>query len=306
MLPHMVEIAGDNRHLCKEQGFLAVYEGRERLGRIPLDDLSMVLVCGHGVTWSNDLLVALGEACVPVVLCGRAMRPVSLLWSLQGHHLTSGRIRSQADAGLPARKQIWRSLVSAKIRMQAQHVALRGGNAGHLEMLARGVRSGDADNAEATAARLYWALCFGPEFRRDRESPGVNALLNYGYTVLRAAVARAVMLAGLHPAFGVFHCNARNPMPLVDDLMEPFRPVADMLVLHVHTAGHDTLTPPVKQVLATLTAVDIRQGGVCSTVGASARACADSFAAVLAGERKALEFPEALVPLKAGNTPWAC
>ncbi len=298
MLPHMLEIAGDKRHLCKERGFLAVYEGGERLGRQPLADLSMVLVCGHGVTWSNDLLVALAEACVPVVLCGRNMMPAALLWALHGNHLCGERIRMQSASSLPLRKRMWQAVVKSKIDMQAQLVEHLGGTAGHLRKLGESVRSGDTENAEATAARLYWSLCFGPSFRRDRDAPGTNAMLNYGYTVLRAAVARAVMLSGLHPAFGLFHCNARNSLPLVDDLMEPFRPVVDMLVLQLVAQGEEEVTTSVKQRLAMLPTIDMRMRGQTRPVGQCTRAVAESLVAVLAGERKGLSLPDRLLPLE--------
>ncbi len=297
MLPHAVEIAGDNRHLCKERGFLAVYAAGERLGRLPLDDLSMVLACGHGITWSNELLVSLAERCVPVVICSRTMLPVAFVWSLVGHHRSSERIQHQIAASTPTRKRLWQALVCAKISMQAQHVALRGHSGGHLQMLSRSVKSGDPDNTEAKAARVYWLLCFGMDFKRDRHSPGINGLLNYGYTVLRAIVARSLMLAGLHPAFGVFHRNARNPMPLVDDLMEPFRPVVDMLVLHLQKQGVEELTPQAKQVLQTVSTLDMETAGKCSTVGNCIRSCADSLAAVYCGERRDLVLPEKLILL---------
>lgn len=305
MLPQAVEISGNGRHLCKERGFLAVYDGKERLGRMPLDDLGVVLVAGHGVTYSNDLLAALAERCVPLVLCGRAMRPLALVWSLEGHHLFGERVRAQAAASLPLRKRLWQSLVRAKIRHQARHAALRGQPCGHLEKLAGAVRSGDSANAEAAAAKRYWPLCFGPNFRRDRDLPGVNTLLNYGYTVLRAATARAVMLAGLLPAFGLHHKSARNPMPLVDDLMEPFRPMADMLVLRLADAGQEELNPRTKELLASLPNLDIPVQGEVSTVGNCLKACAASLAETLVRGRGGLLLPDGLAPLgDKAPAPW--
>lgn len=305
MLPQAVEISGNNRHLCKERGFLAVYDGKERMGRLALDDLGVVLVAGHGVTYSNDLLSALAERCVPVVLCGRAMRPLALVWSLEGHHLFGERVRAQAAAKQPLRKRLWQSLVQAKVRNQARHAALHGHPHGHLEKLAEAVRSGDPSNVEATAARRYWSLCFGPDFRRDRDLPGVNALLNYGYTVLRAATARAVMLAGLLPAFGLHHQSARNPMPLVDDLMEPFRPAVDMLVLRLAGAGQEELDPRTKEFLASLPNLDMPLHGEMSTVGNCLKALASSLADVLVRGRGSLLLPDGLVPLgDKAPTPW--
>jgi CRISPR-associated protein Cas1 len=299
MLPSAVEIAGDQRHLCKERGFLAVYAGGERLGRLPLDDLGVVLVAGHGVTYSNELLVALAERCVPLFLCDRRMLPVGLLWSLEGHHLQGERMQAQVAAGLPLAKRLWQQLIQAKINLQAQVVSWRGGQPAHLHNLARRVRSGDPDNLEATAARLYWGLAFGPDFRRQRTLPGVNSLLNYAYTILRSATARAVMLAGLHPAFSIFHHNARNPMPLVDDLMEPYRPLADMAVLELVDQGQTELDKGAKEALCAIALREVRQGSEVRIIAESLRGCSASLAEVYLGKRKALALPDGICLAKA-------
>ena len=211
MLAQAVEIAGDRRHLCKERGFLAVYCRDERLGRIPLDDLGVVLVAGHGVTYSNELLVALAERCVPLFMCDKRMLPVGLFWSLQGHFLSGQRVRTQAGASLPLQKRLWRQIVQAKITLQAQVAEDRGGEAGPIYNLAGRVRPGDQGNLEAAAARLYWRQAFGPEFRRRRKAGGLNALLNYAYTIVRSATARAVMAGRAAPR--VEHLSSQRTKP---------------------------------------------------------------------------------------------
>ena len=296
MLPHAVEINGNNRHLCKEAGFLCVKEKGSTLGRVPLDDLDMVLLCGHGTSLTANLLAELAERCVPVVTCNAAMLPVCISLPLVGHHLQSRRMGKQIEIGLPRKKRLWQAVVRAKINMQNQHLKLGGVADMRLEKLARSVQSGDAGNCEAAAASIYWKRCFGPEFRRDRELPGLNAMLNYAYTVLRAATARAVVLSGLHPAFGLFHKNSRNPMPLVDDLMEPFRPVADMLVAELALQGKHELDPAGKQHLAALTNLDIGLEGEVGTVGTALRGLASSLAEVYEGTRKELRLPDRLIP----------
>lgn len=294
MLPNSVEIAGDNRHLCKERGFLAVYAKEQRLGRLPLDDLSVVMVAGHGVTYSNDLVVALAERCIPLFLCNQRMLPVGLFWSLQGHHLSSGRVQAQAAMKPALRKRIWQQIIQAKIRLQAQVAALRGGDPRHLLKLSQRVGAGDPQNMEAAAARYYWGQAFGPDFRRRRDAPGINSLLNYAYTIVRAATARAVMLAGLHPAFGVFHHNARNSMPLVDDLMEPYRPLADFCVLKLADNGTTALDKETKEALCGITTLDIRQGKEVRIVAESLKGCAASLAEVCMGKKRQLALPDAL------------
>ncbi len=295
MLPHLLEINGNERYLCKERGFLCIMNEGKRLGRLPLDDLSMVLVAGHGTVISANLLSALAERCVPVVLCNAAMLPVSLTLPLSGHHLQSLRMKQQAAASLPLQKRLWQSLVMAKINNQAQVAEGLGKKSGHLRELAKAVRSGDSDNREAAAAAVYWPLCFGKGFRRDRNESGANALLNYAYTILRSATARAILLSGLHPAFGLFHHNSRNSMPLADDLMEPFRPVADLLVLTLLSRGKKDLVPENKQFLASLTNRDMSLKGETSPLSSCLQRLALSLAEVYAGEKKSLLLPEKIL-----------
>ena len=134
-------------------------------------------------------------------------------------------------------KRMWAQLVIAKIRRQGWAVAAAGQRSGAFEALAKAVKTGDPENIEAQAARRYWPLMFGPDFRRNTEAPGTNALLNYGYAILRAAAARAIAGAGLHPSIGIFHRHPHNAMPLADDLMEPFRPNVDLEVLSLARDG---------------------------------------------------------------------
>jgi CRISPR-associated protein Cas1 len=125
-------------------------------------------------------------------------------------------------------------------------------------MLTRKVKSGDPENVEAQAARRYWPLIFGKNFRRDRDGGSVNGLLNYGYTILRSAAARSVMAAGLHPTIGIHHANRSNAMCLVDDIMEPFRPIADLTVKGLIGTGLAEVTPDAKAALARLTIFDMQ------------------------------------------------
>jgi len=227
MHERVVEIAGDRRHLSLKRGFVLIRSEGKELGRVPLDDVATVLVTGRGITYSNDLLVEFAERRISFVLCDRNGVPAGWLWPAQGHHAQAGRMRCQAGSSKPLRKQVWKRLIQAKIRLQAQHLQLLEKPSAHLEKLSRSVRSGDPLNVEAQAARAYWQQVFGSEFRRDRQGGGINAILNFGYAVLRGAVARSVAKAGLHPSLGIHHRQERNSFCLVDDLVEPFRAVVD-------------------------------------------------------------------------------
>lgn len=294
MIQRAVEITGTGRHLRKDRGFLQVCVEKEEIGRLPLDDLEVVLFAGHGMTCTSELVNTLAERCIPLVICDQRFLPKSMLWPLESHRLQSGRIRAQADMSVPLRKRLWQQLVRSKIQGQAEALMrCTGRKSARLVRLASTVRSGDPENAEGEAARIYWPLLFGADFRRNRSEPGTNALLNYGYTVLRAAVARSVMLAGLHPAFSLHHCNLRDSMPLVDDLIEPFRPVVDILVYGLLTGAEaqPALDKWAKERLAGVTAVDMEFGGVASPLSECLLRMTRSLADTCEGRRRKLLLP---------------
>jgi CRISPR-associated protein Cas1 len=153
-----------------------------------------------------------------------------MMLPLDAHHVQTERHRAQGEASAPTRKRIWQRLIAAKIAQQADVLVHFTGHHGGLLPLSKRVRSGDPDNLEAQAAQRYWPSLFGRDFRRDRDADGINALLNYGYAVMRAAIARAVVASGLIPSLGVFHSNRSNPFCLADDLLEPYRPYVDWRV----------------------------------------------------------------------------
>lgn len=252
MIGRIVEIAGDGRYLSLDRGFLVVSHKGQELGRTPIDDVAALIGNAHGLVYSNNLLVALAERGAPFVLCGANHRPAGLLWPVENHHRQAARMDAQLCASLPMRKRLWKEVVQAKIGMQAAVIGLFDGPEPPLRRLAGKVRSGDPSNIEGQAARLYWGLLMGKAFRRDRDAPGMNAMLNYGYTVLRALVARQVIAAGLHPGIPLHHANEGNAMRLVDDLMEPFRPLVDACVHRLVDAGRVELDPSTRRELALL------------------------------------------------------
>jgi CRISPR-associated protein Cas1 len=259
-MDQIVDIATDGRHLSRDRGFLKVTEGPEEIGRIPLDQIAGVIVHAHGTTWSNSLLTELADRGAPVVLCGTNHAPRSVLLPLDGHHAQGARLRAQWQAKASLMKQAWKQVVISKINMQAAALEAVGEAHAPVAMLTRKVSSGDSGNVEAQAARYYWPRMMGEDFRRDRNAPDLNALLNYGYTVLRAATARAVAAAGLHPTIGLHHSNRGNAFALADDLMEPFRPLIDCAVRGLAERNGDQVDTEAKQSLARLIAIDLPLG----------------------------------------------
>jgi CRISPR-associated protein Cas1 len=271
-MERILDIATDSQHLSAYRGFLVVSKDREEIGRIPLDDVAAVIIHAHGVTWSTNLVVALAERGALMVLCGSNHAPVAVCMPLDGHHGQNARMRAQWETGKPLAKQLWREVVVAKIRWQAAVLESRGVPADAFDTLARRVRSGDPDNVEAQAARRYWPLLMGEDFRRDRAAGGVNGLLNYGYTILRSLLARSVVAAGLHPSVGIHHANRGNAFALADDLIEPFRPLVDAMAVQLKARGCLEVTPEAKRAFAGLIAVDLPgETGTTTVSGAAVR-----------------------------------
>ncbi len=276
-MDRIVDIATDGLHLSAERGFLRVDRQGELIGRVPFDEVHAVIVHAYGVTWSTNLVARLAEQGAPIVFCGSNHSPIAVTLPLEGHHAQSARMQAQLNASKPLAKQLWRRIVAAKIRMQGSLLAARGiAGAEAFEFMARRVTSGDQENLEAQAARRYWPLLLGEAFRRDREAPGTNALLNYGYAVMRAVCARAIVASGLHPTQGIQHSNRGNAFALADDLIEPFRPLVDALVVTLAGEGVEALTPGMKRRFANLIAVDLRCAGEISPVSVAAQRLARS------------------------------
>ncbi len=296
----IVEIAQDSRHLQCHRGFMQVFdmaEGRAELARIPLDDIDAVIGNAHGLSYTNNLLVALAERGVPFVLCGSNHNPVGMLVAVDGNHQQSRRMDAQIDAGKPLMKQIWASVVRSKLHAQALVLKELGKPDAPLSAMMRRVKSGDPDNVEAQGARSYWTLMFGESFRRDRESGGVNAMLNYGYTVLRATTVRSIIAAGLHPSLGIHHRNGANPMRLADDLMEPFRPAVDLCVYRMQECGLSEVEPEVKRTLVRLMYADLSTDLGRTPLSVCVQRLATSLAQTFVSGKMKLDLPNSILPI---------
>lgn len=256
-MDRVIDIASDGRHLSRERGFLKVTEKGVEIGRVALDEIMAVIIHAHGTTCSASLLTALADQGSPVVFCSSNHAPRSVLMPLEGHHAQGARLRAQLQAKAPIVKQAWKKIVAAKIQMQAAVLDAHCRSSAPLKMMLRKITSGDSTNLEAQAARYYWPQIMGKNFRRDRAAHDANGLLNYGYTVLRAATARAVVAAGLHPSIGLHHSNRNNAFTLADDLMEPFRPLVDCSVHGLVKRNGSQVDTEAKTILAGLIALDL-------------------------------------------------
>lgn len=291
MIGRVIEVAGEDQHLDRDRGFMTVSKDDAEEGRIPLDDIGVLLCNARGLTYSHSLLTALAERGAAVVLCGPKYLPVAWLWPLEGHHVQALRMRQQLEASQPLCKRLWQIIVRAKLAQQQNALALHQIPSEGFAAMARRVKSGDPENVEAQAARRYWPLLFGPEFRRHRFGPMPNPFLNYGYTVLRAAVARAIVAAGLHPSLGIHHHNRANAMCLVDDLMEPFRPLVDCIVIRLAQSGCDEVNPQTKRALAAVLTVDMATERGTTPLQTCLERAAQSLARAYETGKPALVFP---------------
>ena len=300
MIGRIVEVADDKRHLFMHRGFMVVQdtEGeRKELGQIPLDDITAVIANAHGLSYTNNLLVALAERGAPFVLCAANHNAVGMLMPIDGNFEQAKRIEAQIAASLPTHKRLWATVVRSKLEQQAAALEATGRPPAPLMALAVKVKSGDPENLEAQGARRYWSLLFGEGFRRDQNAGGLNALLNYGYTVLRATTARAIIAAGLHPSIGLHHSHDNNAMRLVDDVMEPFRPMIDLKVWQLKRNGEDQVLPETKRALVRTLYDDMQTASGATPVSVCIQKLATSLAQVYLGERDKLDLPLPGLPL---------
>jgi len=231
------------------QMVISFKETPDEKASVPIEDIGVILIDNPMISITIPLLNELSDNNVAVVFCDKRGMPNAMLMNLETNNNQNEVLRNQLDVGEVLRKQLWKQIIEVKIKNQSLLLKKLGKNGDQLKSFYANVKSGDTDNREGIAARIYWIELFGRDFVRDRNIPGINSLLNYGYSVLRAAVARALMSSGLMPAIGIFHHNRSNAFPLADDMMEPYRPFVDEIVYNLYLQGKEFLTTEVKKEL---------------------------------------------------------
>ena len=248
MLNRVLEIYEENRYLSLNRGFIVIQQGSQELGKVPLDDIGVLLISAQSVTLSKNILNALAERGCVTVLCGKNYSPQSMVLPVYSHYLFAKILKNQIDASVPFKKRIWQQIVIQKIKNQALNLNLCGKleESKKIETISALVKSGAPDNREAYAARMYWKYLFGKEFIRDKNLSGINSFLNYGYAIMRSSMARAICASGLLPSLGLHHDNHLNQFCLADDLFEIYRPLVDCVVFHLGIDSDSELTPEYK------------------------------------------------------------
>ncbi len=269
----------------------------EKQATIPIEDIGVVVLDHRQITLTHGVMAALLDNNAAVVTCDNSHMPVGLMLPLEGHTVQQERFQDQLGSSLPLRKQLWQQTVQQKILNQAALLKeLHDIETGNMRQWAKEVLSGDSTNLEGRAAAFYWSKMFPtiPDFTRSRDGAYPNALLNYGYAILRAVIARALVGSGLLPTLGIHHHNRYNAYCLADDIMEPYRPYVDELVIqYTHIHGYpDTLTTDIKKVLLGIPVIDVSIGGQKSPLMVAATQTTASLARCFSGESRKISYPE--------------
>ena len=269
---------------------------QEVVRTVPIEDIGVVVLEDRQITITNVVLDALLQNNCAVITCDEKHMPAGMLLPLEGNTIQSERFANQIEASLPLKKQLWQQTVQAKIRNQASVLKRMSGiEVGCMLAWAYDVKSGDSDNLEGRAAAYYWKNIFPnlPGFTRDREGEMPNNLLNYGYAIVRAVIARALVASGLLPTLGIHHHNRYNAYCLADDIMEPYRPYVDELVISIMRSDIDygELTPELKKQLLGLPVTEVVIGGQRSPLMVAASQTTASLCKCYSGESRKIVYP---------------
>jgi CRISPR-associated protein Cas1 len=264
---------------------------------IPIEDIGMVVLDNPQITLTHGLMAVLLDNNASVITCDERHMPVGLMLPLEGHTVQSERFQDQLSASLPLRKQLWQQTIQQKILNQAALLReLYNVETGNMQQWANEVRSDDSTNLEGRAAAFYWSQMF-PKMRgftRGRDGLYPNNFLNYGYAVLRAVIARALVSSGLLPTLGIHHHNRYNAYCLADDIMEPYRPFVDRLVVQTIQQNPQTaeVTTEIKRSLLSIPTLEVRINGQRSPLMVAASQTTASLARCFSGECRKLSYPE--------------
>ncbi len=269
---------------------------KESVASIPVEDIGVVLLDHKQITTTHSIINALLDNNVAIIYCDDSHHPSGLLLPLAVNHIQSERFSAQVATSIPLKKQLWQQTIIAKILNQAAVLEASGISSGALCSFAKSVKSGDTGNCEGSAARFYWHKVFPeiPHFFRDRFGLPPNNLLNYGYAILRAIVARSLVGSGLLPTLGIHHHNRYNAYCLADDIMEPFRPFVDATVKKImeDESDYNELTTELKRSLLQIPVIDILIDGERSPLMIGVQRTTASLARCFEGKSKKILYPE--------------
>lgn len=279
----------------KNEQLLIELPNSEEVKSAVIEDIGLIILDHQQITITQTVIAKLLANNVALVVCNDIRHPVGLMLNLDGHTLQSQRFQQQINATIPLKKQLWQQVVIAKIANQSNLLEYYRIANNRLRTLIKNVKSGDSENCEAQAANYYWKNIFPifPNFKRFREGEPPNNLLNYGYAILRAIVARSLVGSGLLPTLGIFHRNQYNAYCLADDIMEPYRPYVDKVVYDIVRGNGNflELTPSMKQQLLSIPAMDVIIAGEKSPLMNAVQRTTASLAKCFEGKTRKLLYP---------------
>ncbi|MCX6151995.1 MAG: type II CRISPR-associated endonuclease Cas1 [Ignavibacteriales bacterium] len=295
-LPEEKKVESEENNDNDEQEKNEKYKERLVQNTVPIEDIGIVILDNQQTTLTQGLIAGLLENNAALITCDNTHHPTGMLLTLSGNNLQSEKFQEQIESSIPLRKQLWQQTITAKIINQASLLKRKKVPVNNMLLWAKKVRSGDPDNYEGRAAAYYWGNLFPKEleFKRDRYGMPPNNLLNYGYAILRAIIARSLVASGLLPTLGIHHHNKYNSYCLADDIMEPFRPFVDEIVCALVENGEDfyELTPSIKKQLLEIATKEIIINGEKSPLMVGAQRTTSSLSKCYAGELRKIYYPE--------------
>lgn len=258
---------------------------------IPVEDIGVLMVENQQIIFTIPVINALTENNTAVIFCNNKFMPSSMLLPLETNCVQGEMFRNQTQSSLPIKKNLWKQIIEHKICNQSRLLDKFGKDGSSLKPLYSNVRSGDSTNREGIAAKLYWSSLFGKNFIRERNSDGINGMLNYGYSILRSATSRALMGSGLLPSYGIYHKNRYNAFPLADDVMEPYRVYVDDIILSSIDKGSVVLDTEMKKRLVNVLVADTKIGDIMRPLEIALSITTSSLAKCFGGKSRKLIYP---------------
>lgn len=262
----------------------------ELKGTVPIEDMGFLILDHPQITISHPLIILLQQNNVAIITCDESHLPLGLMLPISGHVEHSERLKHQVNISEPLRKQLWKQTVESKIFQQKEILRINGLPHSNMIKYMNDVKSGDSTNMEGVAAQYYWNQLFD-NFVRERKGDSPNNFLNFGYAILRSMVARALVSSGLHPTLGIFHRNKYNAYCLADDIMEPYRPYIDQLVLEWAQTGHHELDKQAKVHLLQIATKDVYINGLTRPLMTALSITTSSLYKCLTGESRIIHYP---------------
>lgn len=292
MIKRIIDISDAAYLHLKHQQLLIDKQG-ETVAQIAIEDLGVLILQHSAIVLTQQLIIACQKNKVAIIFCDERHMPYSVILPIsEANTLHNKILKQQINISEPTRKRLWQQIVQQKIKQQAITLSLLSKDSTRLDYLATKVKTGDVGNCEAVAAQAYWKLLFGNKFKRDVDLDGVNSLLNYGYSIIRAMIARSLCAAGLHPTLGLFHKNQYNALCLADDLMEPFRPWVDWQVYQMAQNSHTEVNQSSKQILLGLPSETVIYERKKTPLMVASHALMANLKRCYIKENKALYYPE--------------